>query len=375
MLNFAIIGCGRISYKHVEALVNNYTEARLVAVCDTINEKAVQRASEYKNKMHAQQIQIIEPDVYVDYQHMLKSNLIDVVSIATESGKHAEIAIECMKAGKNVIVEKPMALSTLDADRMIAVSEENNVNLSVCFQNRFNPAIQILRKAVEKRRFGKIYALNARVLWTRDENYYSQAPWRGTYEQDGGCLMNQSIHNIDLMQWMAGSEPKLINGMMGKYLRPIDAEDYGTLQVRFENGVIGNVEGTVNVFPSNLEETLTILGTEGTVVIGGKAVNKILVWDFKDGQDSIVDVQFEGNLEIDSVYGKGHIPLYKNVINHILYDEKLLVDGYEGKKAMQIILCGYESDQKKRAVDFSSSIKTLDFKVNNSRCQKSEEVL
>ena len=374
MLNFAIIGCGRISYKHVEALANNNSEARLVAVCDTIKEKAVKRALEYKNKMHSQKIQITEPTIYVDYKNILKDNSIDVVSIATESGKHAEIAIECMKAGKNVIVEKPMALSSLDADRMIAVEEENNVTLAVCFQNRFNPAIKVLRKAVEEKRFGNIYALNARVLWTRDETYYKQAPWRGTYEQDGGCLMNQSIHNIDLMQWMAVSEPKIINGMMGKFMRSIEAEDYGTLQVKFENGVIGNVEGTVNVFPSNLEETLTVLGTKGTAVIGGKAVNKILVWDFKDGEDSIKDVQYDGNMDIDNIYGEGHVSLYKNVINHILHGDKLLIDGYEGKKAMQIILCGYESHKQKRSIDFNLSIRTTDF-ISNSKYQQNEEVL
>lgn len=274
MLNFAIIGCGRISYKHVEAIANNHSEARLIAVCDTIEERAKKKAEEYVEKMASQGILVEMPKIYTHYEELLKDSAVDIVTIATESGKHARVSIDAMNAGKHVIVEKPMAMSIEDADRMIEASERNNVKLCVCHQNRFNPAVQKLRQAVEEGRFGRIFAGNARVLWNRNEDYYMQAPWRGTREQDGGCLMNQCIHNIDLLQWMLGGEVEQVNAMLGNFTHPyIEMEDYGSIQIRFKNGVIGNVEGTVCVYPQDLEETLTILGEKGTVVIGGKAVN------------------------------------------------------------------------------------------------------
>jgi hypothetical protein len=175
-----------------------------------------------------------------------------------------------------VIVEKPMALSTSDAEKMIETARKNNVKLCISHQNRFNPTIRRLRRAVEEGRFGRIIAGNARILWNRGYDYYHQAPWRGTYDQDGGCLMNQCIHDIDLLQWMLGGEAEWVHGAVGNYIHSfIEAEDYGSIQIRFKNGAIGSVEGTVCVYPRNLEETLTIIGEKGVVSLGGLAVNKI----------------------------------------------------------------------------------------------------
>lgn len=354
LLNIALIGCGRIAYKHVEAIANNYPQAKLVAVCDLVEERAGEKAQAYLSLMKKKSLDCSNPTVYIDYKSLLHQEEIDIVAIATESGNHAQISLDCLGAGKHVIVEKPMALSTRDADLMISCAKENNVKLCVSHQNRFNLTIQKLRKAVEEGRFGRIIAGNARVLWNRNRDYYLQAPWRGTYAQDGGCLMNQCIHNIDLLQWMLGGEPSQIQAMVDNYLHPyIEAEDYGTIQIKFANGSIGNVEGTVCVFPKNLEETLTILGEWGTVVIGGSALNKVLVWDFADGKDNISEIQQDCNREIENIYGMGHTPLYLNMINSIHNNQEPLINGEEGKKAMSIILHAYLSSKLQKRIEFN----------------------
>ncbi|MCE5286494.1 MAG: hypothetical protein LLG02_11705 [Pelosinus sp.] len=224
-----------------------------------------------------------------------------------------------------------------------------------------------LRQALEEGRFGRIIAGNARILWNRNQDYYTQAPWRGTYEQDGGCLMNQCIHNIDLLQWMLGGQPELVQAMLGNFMHPyIEAEDYGAVQIRFDGGAIGNVEGTVCIYPKNLEETLTIIGETGTVVLGGMAVNKIEVWQFADGKDTLAKVQAECNNEVDSVYGRGHTPLYEDWFEAIRTGRQPLVDGQAGKTAMSIILHAYEAEKQKTCVVFGKKeLQALDYRVEN----------
>jgi predicted dehydrogenase len=244
-----------------------------------------------------------------------------------------------LNAGKHVLVEKPMALSLNDADKMIKLSREKNLKLGICHQNRFNSPIQKLRRAVEEGRFGRIINGTARILWNRNDDYYKQAPWRGTKALDGGTLMNQCIHNIDLLQWMMGSEVERVHCERGTFLRNIEMEDFGAILIRFKNGSIGIVEGSACVYPKNLEETLSIFGEKGTVVIGGLAVNKIKTWQFADERD--YDKEDE-NTEIDSVYGRGHTPLYKNFIDAVNENKEPLINGEEGRKALKIILEAYE---------------------------------
>lgn len=356
----AILGCGRISHKHIKAVIENSNKIRLIAVCDLSRNHAENKAKQYCDALKPQVI----PEIYDDYKEMIDLEEPDIVSICTESGYHAEHAIYCMNKGKHVIVEKPMALSTKDADEMIAVAKKNNVKLCVCHQNRFNPPIQKLRKALESGRFGKLIAGNARILWNRSQDYYNQAPWRGTYELDGGCLMNQCIHNIDLLQWMLDDDIQWIHGVVENYLHPyIEAEDYGSIQIKFKKGAIGNVEGTVCVCPKNLEETLTIIGTCGTVVIGGLAVNKVLTWRFEDGLDSEDEIITECNEEIDSVYGDGHTPLYRDMAWAIENNQEPYVNGEAGKKAVEIILAAYKSSQEGKRVSYPiEEIKSIDFK-------------
>lgn len=333
-LKFAILGCGRISYKHVEALIQNSEQAELVAVCDLIEENAIARKVQYEN-----QLQGAEVMVFSRFEDMFNQCEIDVVAIATESGYHATHALVAMEKECHVLIEKPMALSVEDALKINQVAKEKGLKVCVSHQNRFNPPIQKLRRAVEEGRFGRIINATARILWTRDENYYKQAPWRGTKALDGGTLMNQCIHNIDLLQWMMNSDVERVHAERGTFLRNIEMEDFGALLLRFKSGSIGIVEGSACVYPKNLEETLSIFGEKGTVVIGGLAVNEIKVWQFEDVKDYDQD---EFDTEVDSVYGKGHTPLYRDFIEAIQQNREPLVNGEEGMKAMKIILDVYD---------------------------------
>ena len=346
-LKFAILGCGRISYKHVQGIYENKEEAILVATCDVVEERAIAKKEEYLNSMEDKSLNV---SVYTDYKKMLDNEDIDVVTIATESGYHAEIAIYAMNKGKNVIVEKPMALSIKDADEMIKVAKINNVKLCISHQNRFNKPIQKLRESIENNKFGKLINGTARILWNRNEGYYEQAPWRGTWAQDGGTLMNQCIHNIDLLQWMMGGEIERVYAECDTFLRNIEAEDFGAIIIRFKNGAIGIVEGTACIYPKNLEETLSIFGSNGSVVIGGLAVNELKTWRFENEDEN--EVKEELQVEIDNVYGNGHTPLFKDVIDAINYNREPLINGIEGKKAMSIILAAYKSRKTGLPVKF-----------------------
>ncbi len=340
---YVIIGCGRISYKHVKAIFDNYETSELVGVVDIVEKKAVAKASEYQELIKEAYGEIVNVAVFTDYHEAVKKLDFDIAAIATESGYHYEHTMDMLTANKHVIVEKPMALNIEHCEEMIDLACKRNLKLAVSHQNRFNPPIRKLHQAVKEGRFGRIFAANARILWTRDENYYIQAPWRGTYAMDGGCLMNQCIHNIDLLQWLIGSEPIKVNAMLDNYCHDyIEAEDYGSIQVRFANGAIGNIEGTVSVYPKNLKETLTILGEKGTVEIGGLAVNEIEVWQFADESDTLEDVKRATKSDIDNVYGNGHTPLFADFYEAVVCDRKPFISGEDGKVSVQIILNAYE---------------------------------
>lgn len=362
-IGIALVGCGRIAHKHVDAAAHMAPQAQLVAVCDIVEAQAQEKGQEYKMQLTELGLSFPIPEVVLDYRELLGREDIQMVAIATESGNHAQIAIEFLEAGKHVLVEKPMALSMLDADRMIASAQKKGLCLGVAHQNRFNKTIQALRKAVEAERFGRILAGNARILWNRNQEYYTQAPWRGTYAQDGGCLMNQCIHNIDLLQWMLGGQMQQVQAMLGNFLHSyIEAEDYGSIQIRFADGVIGNVEGTVCVYPKNLEETLTILGEKGTVVIGGTALNEIKTWQFADDIDTFKEVCSQCDSQIDSVYGLGHRPLYNDFLASMKEGRLPLIHGEEGKKAMAIILHAYHAEKQKQVVYYGKEeLSTLHF--------------
>lgn len=334
-MNYALIGCGRISTNHIKAAVNN--KLNIVAVCDILPE-----AMENVLSKHG-----LEKDTsikrYTDYKQMIEENNITLISIATESGIHAEIALYCIDKGINVIIEKPMAMSMKDAEEIIRRSEEKGVKVSACHQNRFNIAVQEMRQALENGRFGTISHGSIHVRWNRNQDYYTQAPWRGTWAQDGGCLMNQCIHGIDLLRWMMGNEVDEVYGVTKQQFHDyLECEDIGMAVVKFKNGAVGTIEGTTNVYPKNLEETLYLFGENGTVKLGGKSTNNIDVWDFKEETDA--DQKNKGLEEATSnVYGNGHTSLFADVMDAIENDRKPYVDAVAGRNALEMILAIYQS--------------------------------
>ena len=334
-MNYALIGCGRIAVNHIKAAVNNHLD--IVAVCDPIPE-----AMESLLSKHG-----LEKDTsihrYSDYKEMIEAERPILVGIATESGLHAEIALYCIDHGVNVIIEKPMAMSMADAEEIIRRSEEKNVKVCACHQNRFNVAVQETRKALETGRFGKLSHGSIHVRWNRNQDYYTQAPWRGTWAQDGGCLMNQCIHGIDLLRWMMGDEVDEVYGVTRQQFHHyLECEDVGMAVVKFKNGAIGTIEGTTNVYPKNLEETLYLFGETGTVKIGGTSTNNIDVWNFADEDEA--DAKNKGLQEATSnVYGNGHTSLYADMIDAIEHDQKPYVDAVAGRNALEMILAIYQS--------------------------------
>ena len=342
-MKYALIGCGRIAVNHMKAAINN--ELEIVAVCDVLEEM-----EELLAKYGLEKDESIKR--YTDYKKMIEELQPELASIATESGIHAEIALYCIEKGVNLIIEKPMAMSIEDANKIIDLAEEKNVKVSACHQNRFNVAIQKLRKAVESGRFGKLSHGSIHVRWNRNAGYYEQAPWRGTWEQDGGALMNQCIHGIDLLRWMMGDEIEEIYGATRQQFHDyLEAEDVGMAVIKFKNGAIGTIEGTTNVFPKNLEETLYIFGENGTVKIGGTSTNNIDVWDF--AVETEEDQENKGlEEETSNVYGNGHTSLFADVMDAIENDRKPYVDAVAGRNALEVVLSIYKSQKTAAPVKF-----------------------
>jgi predicted dehydrogenase len=353
-----LIGCGRISSKHIEAFVKNAEKMSLTAVCDPIMSRAKEKAKEYHSYMAD-----VEVAVYTDYKKMLAECRPDIVTIATESGKHKEIAIDCLNAGCHVICEKPMALSTRDADAMNEAAKRAGKKLAVCFQNRFNGPVQKLRAALEAGRFGRVLHGMVQIRWNRNETYYAGALWRGTWEQDGGTLMNQCTHGIDLLQWMMGEDAVRVQAQTRRFLRPIEAEDFGAAIVEFKSGAVGLIEGSADIYPKNLNETLSVFGEKGSVVIGGLAVNKLTTWRFADA-DALGDT--EGAVlnphekDPPTVYGFGHGALFQDFVEAIENNREPLVSGEKGKKALEIILAIYKSQKTGKPVDLPCDFSTLE---------------
>lgn len=343
-MKYALVGCGRIAVNHMKAAINN--ELEIVAVCDILPEKMDGILAKYDLQDKA------EIKRYTDYKELVQKEKPELISIATESGNHAEIALYCIENGVNLIIEKPMAMSIEDANKIIDAAEKNNVKVSACHQNRFNVAIQELRKAVESKRFGKLSHGSIHVRWNRDHGYYDQAAWRGTWAQDGGALMNQCIHGIDLLRWMMGDEIEEIYGATRQQFHNyLEAEDVGMAVIKFKNGAIGTIEGTTNVYPKNLEETLYIFGEKGTVKIGGTSTNNIDVWDFAD--ESEADSKNKGlQEETSNVYGNGHTSLFADVIDAIKNDRKPYVDAVAGRNALEVVLSIYKSQKTGQAVKY-----------------------
>lgn len=354
-MKYALIGCGRIAVNHIKACVENNIE--IIALCD-IDNSAIDNLILRSNLKESNSIKR-----YHDYKKMIEENTdLDIIAIATDSGIHAEIALYCIDKGYNVIIEKPMAMCIKDANEIVKKARENKVKVSVCHQNRFNIAIQELRKAILDDRFGKLSHGSINVRWNRGLDYYKQAKWRGKWESDGGCLFNQCIHGIDLLCWMFDYNVDEIYGVTRKRFHDyIQCEDVGAAIIKFKNGSIGTIEGTVNVYPKNLEETLYIFGEKGTVKIGGTSTNNIDVWDFSD--ENSIDVANKSIKEFTSnVYGNGHTSLYKDFIDSINQDKEPYITALDGRNAVEIILAIYESSFSGKSVKLPlSNVSSIDF--------------
>jgi len=330
MIKFALMGCGRISLKHSELLgTNQIKNTHLVSVCDIDIEKAKKVGDKFNIPY------------YEDVHQMLKKEDIDVIVILTPSGLHAQHTLEVAKYKKHIIVEKPMALTLDDADAMIKACDENSIRLFVVKQNRYNIPVQQLRKALEDDRFGKLVLGTVRVRWCRTQEYYDQDSWRGTWAYDGGVLTNQASHHIDLLEWCMG-EVESVFAKSTTALVNIETEDTAVVTLKFKNGALGIIEATTATRPKDIEGSISILGENGSVEIGGFAVNEIKHWNFKKeiAEDKNI---FQFSTNPPNVYGFGHLAYYEHVINCITNNKKALVDGLEGRKSLELISAIYES--------------------------------
>ena len=331
----ALAGCGRISKNHFEA-IHEIDGLELVAVCDTDPERAARAGTEWKVPH------------FTSYEKMLKDAKADVITIATPSGLHADQGVEAAQAGKHVVMEKPMAISLTGADALVHACDKARVQLFVVKQNRLNPPIQLLKHAIDRNRFGRIYLASCTVHWARPQEYYDQASWRGTWEFDGGAFMNQASHYVDLIQWLVGP----VESVMAKtatLARRIETEDSGVAILKFRSGALGSIEVTMLTYPRNLEGSITILGEKGSVKIGGTAVNKVETWQFAeyDDDDRLI---LEADTNPPSVYGLGHQGYYRNVLAVLRGEAKPDTDGRAGRKSLELILGIYESAKTGREV-------------------------
>ncbi len=338
MLNFALVGCGRIAKRHSELLGHGQIGgARLKAVCDTVPEKARLIGEKFSVPW------------FTDMHEMMRTISVDVVSVLTESGRHAEHVISLAPYQKHIVVEKPMALTLVDADAMIRACDQAGVKLFVVKQNRFNVPVLKLREVLKSGRFGKLVLGTVRVRWCRPQSYYDQDAWRGTWALDGGVLTNQASHHVDLLEWMMG-EVDSVFALATTALVNIEAEDTAVVTLRFTNGALGIIEATTATRPKDLEGSLSILGEGGTVEIGGFAVNRMEVWNFAKPEPDDELVMEKYSVNPPNVYGFGHQAYYEHLVDCILNNKQQLVDGLEGRKSLELISAIYESIETGREV-------------------------
>lgn len=335
-IRIAVAGCGRISKKHFEAIAKHAYDLELAAVCDVDPDTLEKHSSQYGVPGFAR------------FEELLQEADCDLVSLCTPSGIHADQAILAARHGWHVMTEKPMATRWEDGLSMVKACDDANVHLFVIKQNRRNSTLQMLKRAIAEKRFGKIYMVQLNVFWTRPQEYYDSAPWRGTWEMDGGAFMNQASHYVDLLEWLIGPIAD-VQAMTGTLARDIEVEDTGVLNVRWRSGALGSMAVTMLTYPKNLEGSITIIGEKGTVRVGGVAVNDIQIWDFAEPRDYDATVK-AANYETTSVYGFGHPLYYKNVIDVLRGEADPETDGREGLKSLEVLIAAYCSARDHKTV-------------------------
>jgi UDP-N-acetyl-2-amino-2-deoxyglucuronate dehydrogenase len=348
MIHIAILGCGRIAKRHADLLgTGQIAGARLVAVCDIDSARAQAFASRY------------DVPAYTSLATMLEQPGIDAVSVLTPSGMHAEHTIQVSRSGRHAVVEKPMALTLDDADAMIEAADTAGKRLFVVKQNRFNVPVVKARQALDAGRFGQLVLGTVRVRWCRDQSYYDQDSWRGTWAQDGGVIANQASHHVDMLGWFMGPVES-VHARAARALVKIEAEDTAVATLRFRNGALGVVEATSATRPKDLEGSLSVLGAGGSVEIGGFAVNKIRHWHFADPRSDDAEVIERFSVNPPNVYGFGHQAYYEHVVDVLSGRQEALVDGREGRASLELVSALYESMASGREV-------TLPLRVAHSR--------
>jgi UDP-N-acetyl-2-amino-2-deoxyglucuronate dehydrogenase len=328
-IRFALVGCGRIATNHFNAIAQHGSRCELVGVCD-VNQEALAAAALATGARP-----------YRNLTDMLARCDADAFIICTPSGLHPEQAIQIAAAGRHVITEKPMATRWEDGKRMVAACDAAGVRMFVVKQNRRNATLQLLKSAVDKKRFGRIYMVNLNVFWTRPDAYYNSAKWRGTWEFDGGAFMNQASHYVDLIDWIVGPVESL-QAYTATLARDIEVEDTGVISLRWRNGALGSMNVTMLTYPRNLEGSITILGETGTVRIGGVAVNEVQQWDFATPHEDDTLVR-DASYQTTSVYGFGHPLYYDNVIKVLRGEAEPETDGREGLKSLEVLVAAYMS--------------------------------
>lgn len=328
-IRVAVAGCGRISKNHFEAIENYSNDLELVTVCDANPESVLACSKQY------------DVPYFFDYKDMVRESNSDIVILCTPSGLHAAQTIFAAEHGMHVMTEKPMATRWRDGLAMVKACDDFGVRLFVVKQNRYNATLQLLKRAMDEKRFGKIYMVHINVFWARSQNYYASAPWRGTWEMDGGAFMNQASHYVDLLEWLIGPIAD-VQAMTSTLGRDIEVEDTGVLNVRWRNGALGSMAVTMLAYSKDLEGSITIIGEKGTVRVGGVAVNEIQIWDFVEKMD--YDEQAKNaNYQTSSVYGFGHSTYYENVIKVLRGEAEPETDGREGLKALEVLVAAYIS--------------------------------
>jgi UDP-N-acetyl-2-amino-2-deoxyglucuronate dehydrogenase len=335
-MRFALVGCGRIAANHFGALRQHAERCELVGVCD-IDPAALERAAALTGAAP-----------YASLVRMLAQSDADACIVATPSGLHPEQAVQIARAQRHVITEKPMATRWEDAKRMVGACDAAGVRMFVVKQNRRNATLQLLKRAVDKKRFGRIYMVTLNVFWTRPQAYYNSAPWRGTWEYDGGAFMNQASHYVDLIDWIVGPVESL-QAYTATLARDIEVEDTGVISLRWRNGALGSMNVTMLAYPHNLEGSITILGEKGTARIGGVAVNEVQQWDFAEPDEDDARVR-EASYATTSVYGYGHPLYYDNVIKVLRGEAEPETDGREGLKSLEVLIAAYRSARDGRRV-------------------------
>ena len=329
MIRIAIVGCGRISKNHFSSIEEHSEDIQLVSICDTDPTVLKKHQKEYN------------VNAYSSLEGMLKTEELDLIALCTPSGVHSEQAIMIANFGINVLTEKPMATRWADGLEMVKACDKAGKFLFVVKQNRRNATLQLLKQAIDEKRFGRIHMVQINVFWTRPQEYYDSAKWRGTWELDGGAFMNQASHYVDLIEWLIGPVDS-VQAMTATQARDIEVEDTGVMNIRWRSGALGSMNVTMLTYPKNYEGSITVIGEKGTVRIGGVAVNEIKQWEFNDKRDYDDQVQ-SASYKTTSVYGFGHVLYYQNVIDVLNKKKAPEIDGREGLKSLEVLIAAYLS--------------------------------